>query len=330
MAAGEHICYNAERPGTIMTDYQVQRRLLALCAIPGIDWYVLAREAQRAMGLGALERGQLTEQSKAAKEAARLILASAECREQRLDQVNEECTRAFDAGADLMTVLDDNYPANLRLVHNLPPFLFVRGTLESKDSLSVCVVGTRQATSSGLRQASGIAAQLAKRDVTVVAGLARGIDTSAHRAALNTGGRTIAVIGTGILNCYPKENLDLSERIAGQGALVSQFMPSSPPRRSHFPVRNITMSGIAQGTIVVEASATSGAKMQARLAIEHGKQVFLMRSLVTLQPWAQDYLKRPRVFEISGIQDILPRLSSAERVSSRSAARRQLSFDLSA
>lgn len=304
--------------------------LLSLCAIPGINWYVLAREAQRAMGLDRLEDGEFAERSQAAREASRLIRAHAKTRTDRLVQVREECGRATDAGATLVTVMDDAYPANLRLIHNLPPFLFVRGTLNPDDIYSACVVGTRQATPAGLAQARNIAARLASNGVSVVAGLARGIDTAAHMGALESGGRTIAVIGTGILRCYPAENQELSDSIARQGAIVSQFMPSSPPRQSNFPLRNVTMSGIAQGTIVVEASATSGAKMQARLAQEHGKQVFLVKSLVTRQAWARSYLKRPRVFEISGAEDVLPRLSSPERILSQSAARRQLSLSLSA
>lgn len=313
-----------------MKVYEIQRRLLALCAIPKIDWNVVAREAQRASSLDALEGGEVSEQSRAGKEAARLILGNAVNREERLQRVDQEYQRASSVGAELVTVQDEGYPANLRLVPNLPPFLFVLGTLENEDSLSVCVVGTRQATSRGLTRAHDMAARLAEQGVTVVAGLAKGIDTAAHEAALQLGGRTIAVIGTGILKCYPKENVRLSERIAAHGALVSQFMPSAPPRQANFPMRNVTMSGIAQGTVVVEASATSGAKMQARLAVEHGKQVFLMRSLVTKQPWARSYVKRPRVYEVSNAQDVLSRLSSPERVSSRSEARRQLSLELSA
>ena len=114
---------------------------------------------------------------------------------------------------------------------------------------------------------------LAGQAATVVSGLAKGIDTAAHCAALDADGRTIAVLGTGITKCYPGENRDLAEAItAGSGVLVSQFWPTSPPSRFTFPRRNVVTSGISQGTIVIEATSTSGAKMQARLALDHGKE----------------------------------------------------------
>jgi DNA processing protein len=128
--------------------------------------------------------------------------------------------------------------------------------------------------------------------VTVVSGLARGIDTAAHSGALAAGGRTIAVVGTGITRTYPNENTQLCEEIAASGAVVSQFWPSAPPASYTFPKRNVTMSGIAQGTAVIDASATSGAKMQARYALEHGKKVFLLSSLVKRYEWAERYAQR--------------------------------------
>lgn len=307
----------------------MQQKLLALCAIPKIDWHVLAREAQRSSGIEGLLRGDLAERSKSAGVARLLIQAHSGDEDQRLASVRAECERARDAGAELITVLDDEYPINLRLTYNLPPFLFVRGELQAEDALSVCVVGTRQATSQGLDQAAEMAAQLIRSKVTVVAGLAKGIDTAAHEAALEGGGRTIAVIGTGILRCYPKENLELSDRIAERGALVSQFWPSSPPTQFSFPMRNVTMSGISQGTVVVEASSTSGAKMQARLALEHGKLVFLVRSLVTDQVWARGYLKRAGAFEIASAQEVLARLRTPQRLLELTSSRRQLALALS-
>jgi DNA processing protein len=117
--------------------------------------------------------------------------------------------------------------------------------------------------------------------VTVISGLAKGIDTEAHMATLEAGGRTIAVIGTGILDTYPTENSALAERITEDGAIVSQFWPDAPPTRYSFPMRNAVTSGISQATAVIEAGATSGAMMQARIALEQGKGAFLTASLVT-------------------------------------------------
>jgi DNA processing protein len=157
-----------------------------------------------------------------------------------------------------------------------------------------------------VRVARDLAFQLARRDITVLSGLARGIDTAAHTGALDARGRTIAVMGTGILHSiYPPENAPLADRIRDHGALVSQFWPDSPPRSMNFPLRNVVMSGMSIGTVVVEASSTSGAKMQARLALEHGKKVFLLKSLVMKQEWARKYSARPNAIVVDSAEQIV-------------------------
>ena len=205
----------------------------------------------------------------------------------------------------LVTVLDDDYPENLRKVYNHPPFLFVRGSLTPEDSRSVAVVGTRRASPEGRQRAFDLAFELARRGVTVISGMAAGIDTSAHTGAIEGGGRTVAVMGTGIDGVYPKQNAGLAEEIVNHGALISQFWPGAPPRSSNFPLRNVVTSGIAVGTVVIEANATSGAKMQARLALEHGKRVLLMDDLVMHEEWAQRYSKRRGAQVVTSVDDIL-------------------------
>jgi DNA processing protein len=215
-----------------------------------------------------------------------------------------ESTRA--EGHELVTVLDERYPTNLRLVHDRPPFLFVGGTHDPRDSRAVAVVGTRQASQQGLALARSLAAELAVRNVTVVSGLAKGIDGAAHQATLEAGGRTVAVVGTGIRRVYPAEHRELAARIVEQGgAILSQFLPDAPPRQEHFPLRNRTMSGYSIGTVVVEASSTSGAKMQARLALAHNKRLFLVRGLVTSEPWAQRYAEHPATTIVDTVDDVL-------------------------
>jgi DNA processing protein len=221
-----------------------------------------------------------------------------------------ERTLGHRTNARLLSVLDDDYPQNLRRVYDRPPFLFVRGTLQDNDSRSVAIVGTRSASESGRILARDMAAALAERGVTVISGMAAGIDTEAHTAALDAGGRTIAVMGTGIDRVYPKENTALAEHIVESGALLSQFWPGAPPRRSNFPLRNVVTSGIALGTIVIEASATSGAKMQARLALEHGKRLFLVESLVLQEEWAQRYRSRRGAQVVHGVDDVVTALES--------------------
>jgi DNA processing protein len=209
----------------------------------------------------------------------------------------------------LHTVLDDSYPPNLRQIFNRPPFLFARGQLTAEDDRAVAVVGTRQASTEGLEHARQLAAELAHRDVTVLSGLARGIDGAAHEGALDAGGRTVAVLGTGITRVYPPEHHDLAERILGSGALVSQFWPTAPPTRSSFLIRNVVTSGMAIGTVVVEAHGRSGARAQARHCLEHGKRLFLVRSLVMQEPWAQRYAEHPGTTVVDSVDDILAALT---------------------
>jgi DNA processing protein len=198
---------------------------------------------------------------------------------------------AFDSdqegpGIRLTTLLDDGYPANLRRLPHPPPLLFCRGQVQPGDAWAAAVVGTRTPSPAGLRRARRFASLLARRGVTVVSGLARGIDTASHEACLDAGGRTVGVLGCGIRRIYPPENAALAERIAGRGAVVSQFLPDTPPSAPTFRQRNAVCSGLALATLVVEAGPMSGARLQARLALEQGRQVLLLASLVAEQEWA--------------------------------------------
>jgi DNA processing protein len=198
-----------------------------------------------------------------------------------------------DQGLGLLTVLDDGYPGNLRAVHDRPPLIFVRGALTPQDARAVAVVGSRQASPRGADAAKRIATHLVDRGFTVVSGLAAGIDTAAHTGALADAGRTLAVIGTGLNHAYPPQNARLQERIARECAVISQFWPDALPTRRSFPMRNAVMSGLTLGTVVVEATQTSGARLQARLALAHGRSVFLLESLVRTQQWAREFARRP-------------------------------------
>ncbi|MGH2870770.1 MAG: DNA-processing protein DprA [Solirubrobacteraceae bacterium] len=197
-------------------------------------------------------------------------------------------------GFALVTVLDADYPINLRAVHDRPPILFVAGELMDTDGRSLAVVGSRRASAAGLERAGALSRHLAQEDCTVVSGLASGIDTAAHRAALAAAGRTVAVIGTGLRHSYPPENAELQRELVKGAAVVSQFWPDAPPSRHSFPLRNGVMSGLTLGTAIVEASVTSGARTQARLALAHGRPVFLARELMR-QAWAQQLAERPGV-----------------------------------
>ena len=220
-----------------------------------------------------------------------------------IDEATADVDRWFKQGIRLLTVLDADYPENLRAVHDRPPLIFVAGRLAPTDARSVAVVGARRATPTGLARARAIARHLAGRGYAVASGLAAGIDTAAHTAALSSGGRTIAVIGTGLHRCYPPENAALQRRIAAECAVVSQFWPDAPPTRRTFPMRNATMSGLALATVIVEAAQTSGSRMQARLALEHGRPVFLLDSLLD-QEWARAYARRPGTQVVGSPEEI--------------------------
>jgi DNA processing protein len=218
-------------------------------------------------------------------------------------------------GMQVVSVLDDEYPENLRAVFNRPPLLFIRGEFIARDVRSVAIVGTRRASTAGEARAAEIARHMAEAGFTVLSGLAAGIDTASHRGALAVGGRTVAVLGTGLRRSYPASNAELQEEIAAQCAVVSQFWPDQPPTKTTFPRRNVTMSGLSLATVVVEASHTSGAKMQARLALEHGRPVVLLDSLVAEHEWARSYAERPGTYVVGDpaeISELIERLAFAE------------------
>lgn len=232
-----------------------------------------------------------------------------------LDEL-ENRVHAWEAdGITVVTVLDSAYPVNLRMVHDRPPVLFVRGALDPRDERSVAVVGTRRASDRGVARADAIARGLVDAGYVVVSGLAAGIDTAAHTAALDAGGRTVAIVGTGLRHAFPKANAALQERLGRESAVLSQFWPGQEPRRWTFPQRNAVMSGFARATVVVEASHTSGARMQARLALEHGRPVFLLRSLLE-HAWAQGYRDRPGVYVVDDGAEVVAHLERlyAERL----------------
>jgi DNA processing protein len=176
---------------------------------------------------------------------------------------------------------DALYPAQLRELPDAPEVLYVRGRLERDDALAVAVVGSRRATPYGVSVAESVSAELAARGVTVVSGLARGIDSAAHRGALRGGGRTIAVLGGGVDKIYPPENRPLAREIEARGAVVSQFAPGTPTLPHHFPIRNRVIAGLALGVVVVEAAERSGALITARLAAELGREVMAVPGRVT-------------------------------------------------
>ncbi|MGI6086476.1 MAG: DNA-processing protein DprA [Kiritimatiellia bacterium] len=185
-----------------------------------------------------------------------------------------EIRRAAEMGAALITPADPGYPPALAQIHDPPLALYVRGEFQPKDRHALAIVGTRHPSHYGKETAARLSAQLARSGWTVVSGLARGIDTAAHSAALTASGRTIAVLGGGLAHIYPPENRPLAERIAaGHGAVITEFPLDRAPDRTTFPMRNRIISGLARGVLVVEASRQSGALITANQALEQGRSV---------------------------------------------------------
>ncbi|QHF92662.1 DNA processing protein DprA [Streptomyces sp. NHF165] len=311
---------------------EAQMRLLALCSLrvegKSVDWSLLARCAMKGH-LDSLCEGFVPEESAAARKALPILRQALKEHplSDRFARVEDELEQAERVGAGLVTVLEPSYPENLRSVADMPPFLFYRGNLDHEaDARSVAVVGTRAATELGLSRARRVARELSEAGYTISSGLARGVDTEAHRTALHFDRRTVAVIGTGITKCYPKENFELAEEIAERGVIFSQFWPTRAPGRDTFPRRNHVTSGISVGSVVIEASGTSGAKMQARVAAEQGRHVLLLQSLVERQPWASKMVEAQRAASVADIERMLEILSSPVAVD-QAVAPEQLLFD---
>lgn len=203
-------------------------------------------------------------------------------------------------GFDFVSVFDTRFPERLRATIDVPPFLFASGDLKA-DDLGVSVVGSRHCTPEGARFAVDCAHMLVERGLTVVAGLAKGIDTFAHQTALNDGGRTVAFIGTGIDRQYPAENRDLQHEIEERGLVLSQFWPGAQPTKQSFPMRNALMSGYGVATIIADAGEHSGTRAQARQAQRHGRPIIINRMVLDKAQWARDLENRPGVYIVDDV-----------------------------
>jgi DNA processing protein len=208
-----------------------------------------------------------------------------------------------DAGLTVVTVLDDDYPARLSDVKQMPPFFFHRGHFDPYDASGVAVIGSRRASADSLRVAQELARDLTAAGTVVVSGLAGGVDTAAHKGALESGGRTVAVIGTGITKYYPAENRQLQQRISKEGLVLSQFWPDAPPSKISFPLRNEFMAGWCWASCVIQADEKSGARLQARVAIAQGRRLFFYRTMES-EIWAVKYVAEGKARFIDSAADI--------------------------
>lgn len=241
--------------------------------------------------------------------------------------VEDEWRRVRQAGIQVVTLLDDDYPANLRHIDTPPPLLYVRGSLQPHDLWAVAIVGTRRATTYGREVAHTLASELAQSGVTIVSGLALGIDTVAHKAALEQGARTLAVLGSGVDQIYPPANRGLAQKIMEQGALISEFPLGTQPDANNFPPRNRVISGLSKGTVIAEAGERSGALITARFAAEQGRDVFAVPGSI-LHPGSAgcNNLIQQGATPLLNAQDVLSQLN-LEQVNAHKAARAAIQAD---
>ncbi len=244
---------------------------VGLSLIPGLG---PVRFGQLEKYFGSLENawsagaGELTNSGIGAASVAAITTLRAKI---SLDAEIEKCERY---GISVFTVHDEGYPARLKEIHDPPPVLFLRGEIWPQDEWCVAVVGTRKATAYGRQVTEELVSDLARNKITIVSGLARGIDSIAHRSALEAGGRTFAIFGCGLDMVYPAENTELAKRIINQGALISEYPIGTKPRAEHFPRRNRIISGLSLGVLVTEAGDDSGALITVRTALEQNREVF--------------------------------------------------------
>ena len=209
----------------------------------------------------------------------------------------------------IITFLDPSYPILLRRIPDPPPYLYTYGTLIA-DRANIAVVGSRSATTYGKTTTERLCTGLASRGITIVSGMAKGIDTAAHRGALRAGGTTVAVLGCGLGTIYPAENSRLFHQIAAQGAVVSEFPFSAGPDAHHFPIRNRIISGLCVGTVIVEATQKSGSLITARLAAEQNREVFAVPgSIASFKSMGTHKLIKEGAKLVEDVEDILEELN---------------------
>jgi DNA processing protein len=214
----------------------------------------------------------------------------------------------------LVPITDPRYPARLREIFDPPPLLYARGRVELLGNLMLGVVGTRRPTAYGTQVASRLSKELAEAGLTIASGMARGIDTAAHRAVLDAGGDTVAVFGCGVDEVYPSENRKLAETLAEKGLLISEFPMGAPPFPQNFPVRNRIISGMSAGVLVVEGGEYSGSTITAKLAAEQNREMFAVPGNVTSKmSWGPNLLIKQGAKLVQEWNDVVAELKAEDR-----------------
>ncbi len=287
-----------------------------------LHWLAL----RMAAGLGTRKAGQLIEifrspqaifrASKSELEAAGLQASVAQsiasgC---AFEEAVEQQQKVLKAGAELISIADSRYPPRLKEIFDPPPLLFARGRIELLETLMIGVVGTRRPTAYGTAAAQRLSKDLAIAGMTIASGMARGIDTAAHRAVLESGGDTIAVFGCGADEIYPAENRKLAGQIAEQGLILSEFPMGTPAYPQNFPVRNRIIAGMSAGVLVVEGGEYSGSTITAKLALEQNREVFAVPGNITSKmSWGPNLLIKQGAKLVQEWNDVATELKPEDR-----------------
>jgi DNA processing protein len=290
-----------------------QKLWIALTVTPGLG---ATRTRKLVEHFGSVERvfqASLTEVEAAgvpAESAQSVALGKS------IEQAEQQLEKAAAAGSSILCIEDDGYPDRLREIYDPPVVLFVRGNVQALSEAGIAVVGTRHPTPYGLGMSERLACDLAGRGVIIMSGLARGVDTAAHRGAVNARGKTVAVFGTGVDEIYPRENKKLAEQIlANGGALISEFPVGTFPAPQNFPIRNRIISGLSVGVLVIEGGEFSGTRITARCALEQCREVFAVPGNVTTKnSWTPNTLIKQGAKLVATWEDVWEELPADTRL----------------
>lgn len=246
--------------------------LLVLNSVPDVGFVRIGNLMKRFGGIKEIFKASQAELEEVEKIGPKIASAIIDCDRQKV--LERELKLIEEHDVKILSYFDKDYPANLKEIYDPPVILYVKGGLVPEDRYSIAVVGSRRASRYGLETAQRIGFELSARGLTVVSGLARGIDAAGHKGALKAKGRTIAVLGSGLANTYPPEHQGLADEITENGAVVSEFPMACEPYKDNFPRRNRIISGLSLGVIVVEAAKNSGALITTDFALEQGRELF--------------------------------------------------------
>jgi DNA processing protein len=284
---------------------------LALTLVPGLGTRTANKLLDRLRTPQAIFRSSRTELETAGVSGAVAQSIASGC---TFDDAATQQQKMLDAGAVAIAIGDPRYPQALREIYDPPVLLFARGRIELLQSISLGVVGTRRPTPYGLAVAERLSADLAHAGMTIASGMARGIDTAAHKGAIAAGGDTIAVFGCGVDVIYPSENKKLASEIAARGLLLSEFPMGSVAFPQNFPIRNRIISGISVGVMVVEGAQYSGSAITAKLAMDQGREVFAVPGNITSKlSWAPNLLIKQGARLIQDWNDVISELPAESR-----------------